>query len=128
LRIDVVNGKKNICYSIFGVYFVTGTKNPDISEKGTFRISKLIFYITTRGTLKDGQTQFLRIFLGTHIVSQVAVATMRKYLEKTIFQSSIFGAPSRLEPTTHRVVRQYWSIAPHADLKMVRSHIGHYNQ
>jgi hypothetical protein len=73
LRIDVVNGKKNICYSIFGVYFVTGTKNPDISEEGTFRISKLIFYITTRGTLKDGQTQFLRIFLGTHIVSQVAV-------------------------------------------------------
>jgi hypothetical protein len=29
-----------ICYSIFGVYLVTGTKNPDISEEGTFRISK----------------------------------------------------------------------------------------
>jgi hypothetical protein len=64
--------KKN-CYSIFGVYFVTGTKNPDISKEGTFRILKLFFYITTRGTLKDGQTQFLRIFFGTHIVSQVAV-------------------------------------------------------
>jgi hypothetical protein len=61
-------------------------------------------------------------------------ATMRKYLEKnimpstSIFQSSIFGAPTRLEPTTHRVVRRYWSSAPHADLRMVRSHIGHYNQ
>jgi hypothetical protein len=66
--------KKN-CYSIFGVYFVTGTKNPDISKEGTFRILKLFFYITTRGTLKDGQTQFLRIFFGTHIVSQVAEMT-----------------------------------------------------
>jgi hypothetical protein len=47
LRIEVVNGKNIICYCIFGVYFVTGTKNPDISEKKTFRISKLIFYITT---------------------------------------------------------------------------------
>jgi hypothetical protein len=37
------------------VYLVTGTKNPDISQEGTFRISKLIFYITTRSTLKDGQ-------------------------------------------------------------------------
>jgi hypothetical protein len=26
-----------ICYCIFGVYLVTGTKNPDISEEGTFR-------------------------------------------------------------------------------------------
>jgi hypothetical protein len=39
--------KKPICYCIFSVYLVTGTKNPDISEEGTFRISKLIFYITT---------------------------------------------------------------------------------
>jgi hypothetical protein len=70
LRIDVLNGKKNICYSIFGVYFATGTKNLDISEEGTFRISKLFFYITTRGTLKDGQTQFLGPFHWTHIVSQ----------------------------------------------------------
>jgi hypothetical protein len=46
----------------------------------------------------------------------------------SIFQSSIFGAPTRLEPTTHRVARRYWSSAPHADLRMVRSHIGHYNQ
>jgi hypothetical protein len=73
LRIDVLNGKKNICYSIFGVYLATGTKNPDISEEGTFRISKLFFYITTRGTLKDGQTQFLGPFHWTHIVSQAAV-------------------------------------------------------
>jgi hypothetical protein len=50
-----------ICYCIFGVYLVTGTKNPDISQEETFRISKLIFYITTRGTLKDGQTRFLRV-------------------------------------------------------------------
>jgi hypothetical protein len=61
-------------------------------------------------------------------------ATMRKYLEKnimpstSIFQSIIFGAPTRLEPRTHRVVRRYWSSAPHADLRMIRSHIGHYNQ
>jgi hypothetical protein len=32
LRIEVVNGKKNICYSIFVVYLVTGTKIPDISH------------------------------------------------------------------------------------------------
>jgi hypothetical protein len=63
LRIEVVNSKKNICYCIFVVYLVTGTKNPDISEKGTFRISKLFFYITTRGTLKDGQTRFMRLLL-----------------------------------------------------------------
>jgi hypothetical protein len=63
LRIEVVNGKKNICYYIFGVYLVTGTKNPDISKEITFRISKLFFYITTRGTLKDGQTRFLRLLL-----------------------------------------------------------------
>jgi hypothetical protein len=31
--------KKN-CYCIFSVYFVTGTKNPDISQEGTFWISK----------------------------------------------------------------------------------------
>jgi hypothetical protein len=41
---------KNIWYCIFSVYLVTGTKNPDISEEGTFRIPKLFFYITTRGT------------------------------------------------------------------------------
>jgi hypothetical protein len=29
LRIEVVNSKKPICYFIFSVYFVTGTKNPD---------------------------------------------------------------------------------------------------
>jgi hypothetical protein len=63
LRIEVVNGKKNICYCIFGVYVVTGTKNPNISGKKTFRISKLFFYITTRGTLKDGQTRFLRLLM-----------------------------------------------------------------
>jgi hypothetical protein len=40
LRIEVVYGKFFICYCIFGVYLVTGTKNPDISEEGTFRISK----------------------------------------------------------------------------------------
>jgi hypothetical protein len=73
LRIEVVNGKKHICYCIFSVYFVTGTKNPDISQEGTFRISKKIFFITTRGTLKDGQTQFCGLFFWTHIVSQVAV-------------------------------------------------------
>jgi hypothetical protein len=31
LRIEVVNSKFFICYCIFGVYLVTGTKNPDIS-------------------------------------------------------------------------------------------------
>jgi hypothetical protein len=41
----------------------------------------------------------------------------------SIFQNSIFWAPTRLEPTTHRVVCRYWSSAPHADLRMVRSHI-----
>jgi hypothetical protein len=44
LRIEVVNGKKNICYCIFGVCLVTGTKNLDISQKETFRIS--IFFIS----------------------------------------------------------------------------------
>jgi hypothetical protein len=39
LRIEVFNGKKNICYCIFGVYLVTGTKYPDISQERTFRIS-----------------------------------------------------------------------------------------
>jgi hypothetical protein len=73
LRIAVVNGKKHICYCIFSVYLVTGTKNPDISQEGTFRISKKIFFITTRGTLKDGKTQFCGLFFWTHIVSQVAV-------------------------------------------------------
>jgi hypothetical protein len=63
-----------ICYCIFGVYFVTGTKNPDISEEGTFRISKLIFYITARGTLKDGQTQFFGPFHWTHIACIVSQA------------------------------------------------------
>jgi hypothetical protein len=75
LRIEVVNGKKFICYCIFRVYLVTGTKNPDISQEGTSRISKKIFFITTRGTLKDSQTQFCGLFLWTHIVSQVAVRT-----------------------------------------------------
>jgi hypothetical protein len=70
LRIEVVYGKKMICYCIFRVYLLTGTKNPNISQEGAFRNTKLFFYNTTRGTLKDGQTQFLRIFLGTHIVSQ----------------------------------------------------------
>jgi hypothetical protein len=37
---------------------------------------KIIFYITTRGTLKDGQTRFLRLFHWTHIVSQAAVRTV----------------------------------------------------
>jgi hypothetical protein len=72
LRIEVVNGKKPICYCIFSVYLVTGTKNPDISEEGTFRILKLFFYITTRGILKDGQTQFFGPFHWTQIVSQAA--------------------------------------------------------
>jgi hypothetical protein len=58
---------------MFGVYLVTRTINPDISEKGTFRISKIFFYIITRGTLKDGQTRFLGPFHWTHIVSQAAV-------------------------------------------------------
>jgi hypothetical protein len=31
---------ETMCYCIFGVYLVTGTKNPDISQEGTFRISK----------------------------------------------------------------------------------------
>jgi hypothetical protein len=62
-----------ICYCIFGVYFVTKTNNPDISHEGTFRISKLFFYITTRGTLKDVQPQFLRLFDKTHFVSLSAV-------------------------------------------------------
>jgi hypothetical protein len=63
LRIEVVNGNKIICFCIFGVYLVTGTKNPDISEKGSFQISKIIFYITTRGTLKDCKTRFLRLLM-----------------------------------------------------------------
>jgi hypothetical protein len=46
----------------------------------------------------------------------------------SFFQSSIFGAPIRLEPTTHIVVCRYWSSAPHADLMMVRSHVSQYNQ
>jgi hypothetical protein len=62
LRIEVVNGKTNICSCIFGVYLVTGTKNPDISQKVTFRISKLFFYSTT--TLKGGQPQFFGYFIG----------------------------------------------------------------
>jgi hypothetical protein len=49
LQIELVNGKKFICNCIFEVYLVTGTKNPDISQEGTFRISKYIFYITTKG-------------------------------------------------------------------------------
>jgi hypothetical protein len=47
LRIEVVNGKKNICYCIFSVYLVTGTKNPDISQEGTFQIPNLLFFLTT---------------------------------------------------------------------------------
>jgi hypothetical protein len=50
LRIEVVNGKQNICYCIFGVYLVTGTKNPDISQEGTFRISKLL-HSSSRGLI-----------------------------------------------------------------------------
>jgi hypothetical protein len=73
LRIEVVNGNFVIYYCVFRVYLVTGTKKPDISQEGTSRIPKLFFYMTTRGTLKDGQTQFLRLFIGTHNVSQVAV-------------------------------------------------------
>jgi hypothetical protein len=53
LWIEVVYGKFFICYCIFGVYLLTGTKNPDISKEGTFRISIFFVYITTRGTLKD---------------------------------------------------------------------------
>jgi hypothetical protein len=37
LRIEVVNGQNNICYCIFRVYLVTGTKNPDISQEGIER-------------------------------------------------------------------------------------------
>jgi hypothetical protein len=33
-----------ICCCIFGVYLVTGTQNPDISQEGTFRISKLLYH------------------------------------------------------------------------------------
>jgi hypothetical protein len=41
-----------------GVYLVTGTKNPDF---------KIIFYITTNGTLKDSQTRFFgTISLDSH--------------------------------------------------------------
>jgi hypothetical protein len=81
LRIDVLHAKKYICYCNFGVYLVTRTKNPDITEEGTFQIS-ILFYIITRGTLKDGQTRFLGPFHWTHIVSQAAVyETVRtKYL------------------------------------------------
>jgi hypothetical protein len=43
LQIEVVNGKKHICYCIFSVYLVTGTKNPDISQEETFRISNFLF-------------------------------------------------------------------------------------
>jgi hypothetical protein len=43
LRIEVGNGKQNICYSIFGVYLVTVTNYPDISQEGTFRIT-IFFY------------------------------------------------------------------------------------
>jgi hypothetical protein len=37
MRIEVVNGQNNICYCIFRVYLVTGTKNPDISQEGIER-------------------------------------------------------------------------------------------
>jgi hypothetical protein len=57
--------KKN-CYCIYSVYLVTGTKKPDISEERTFQISKIIFFITTRGTLKDGKTQFWTLSLDSY--------------------------------------------------------------
>jgi hypothetical protein len=37
----------NICYCIFSVYLVSGTKNPDISQEATFRISKLFLVFIT---------------------------------------------------------------------------------
>jgi hypothetical protein len=66
LRIEVVNGKKHICYCIFSVYLVTGTKNPDISEEGTFRISKLFFYITTRYSKRWPNLIFGTLSLDSH--------------------------------------------------------------
>jgi hypothetical protein len=50
---------------LVGVYLVTGTTYPDISQEGTLP--------QLSGTLKDGQTRFLRLFHWTHIGSQEAV-------------------------------------------------------
>jgi hypothetical protein len=50
-----------VCYCIFGVYFVTGTKNPDISKEGTFRIS--IFFITTKMAKPDFWYHFIGLTL-----------------------------------------------------------------
>jgi hypothetical protein len=44
LRIEVVNGKKHICYCIFSVYLVTGTKNTDISQEQCSGFQKNYFY------------------------------------------------------------------------------------
>jgi hypothetical protein len=63
VRIEVVNRKINICYCIFGVYLVTGTKNPDISQEETFRIPN--FFISPLGVLeKMAKPYFLGYFLG----------------------------------------------------------------
>jgi hypothetical protein len=43
LGIKVINGKKNICYCIFGVYLVTGTNNPDISPRSNIPEFQNIF-------------------------------------------------------------------------------------
>jgi hypothetical protein len=54
-----------ICYCIFGVYLVTGTKNPDIRRRNVpdFKIN---FFITTAlGVLyKMGKPNYLDTFIG----------------------------------------------------------------
>jgi hypothetical protein len=47
---------------------MTGTKNPDISQEGTFRISKLFFYTTT----KRCPNPIFEVISWTHIFSQAA--------------------------------------------------------
>jgi hypothetical protein len=44
LRIEVVNGIFFICYCIFGVYFVTVTKNPDIPKKEHSRFHFFLYH------------------------------------------------------------------------------------
>jgi hypothetical protein len=67
LQIEVVNGKNNICYCLFGVYLVTGTKNLPRRNIPDFKIKFL-------SPLRDGQTRFLGPFHWTHVVSKAAVS------------------------------------------------------
>jgi hypothetical protein len=92
---------------IFSVYLVTGTKKPDISQEGTFRISKKIFFIITTGTLKDGKTQFCGLFFCTHIVSQIAVHTFLKLADHAyaIFKMVRYVLLLPLRPEQNRPTR-----------------------